>query len=136
MPRVDFLILTNHAEVRDGLLYLLGGGWNRHARTPQADGTMPASHFGIAVGIAFEPDDSRESRLWVRINHEDGTEIMRVEGNVEIRGETTPVTRLAISALNMNVRWPRPGTYHIMAGLGSAQPPGEKRFVFEVLDNA
>lgn len=134
MPRVAFLFLANHAEVRDGLLHVLGGGWNRHHRRVQADGTPVTAHFSIVVGIAFDVNvnEPNQAHLRLRIESDTGETIIGVEGQMEVGEETAPLTRLGIAALTAEVRWQHAGTYHLVAGLDPNQP--ESRFTFRVED--
>lgn len=129
MPHIAFLFLANHAEVREGLLNVLGGGWNRHAFTQQADGAPALAHISIVVGVAFEPGDTGQTRLSLGIESDTGETILGVEGGAEVGGEGAQITRLVIAALNTEIRWPRPGLYRLR---GSIDPNQETRFIFTV----
>lgn len=137
MPRIDFLILANHAEVRDGLLGMLGGGWNHHTRRVNPDGTSVPSHFAIAVGVAFDlNDDATRTDLWIRIKADgDAKELLHAQAHIELtpREDDSTITKLAISSLSSNLQWPQAGIYHLEAGLDSSQTP-ERRFTFRVTD--
>ena len=49
---VDFVLMANHVEVVNGLLYVSGGGWTDHHRRLPPDGApIPPSHLGIGVSV-------------------------------------------------------------------------------------
>jgi len=131
VPHIASLFLANHAEVREGLLYVQGGGWNQHTLSRQPDGTVALAHFGIVVGIGFEPgDDATQTNVSIRIVSETGDKILDAEGQVGVQG-ASPVTRLAIVALNTEVRWQHTGIYQLKASLS---PNQDRVFTFSVLD--
>src|SRR5258708_2614984 len=81
---IEFLILANHVEVRDGLLNLLGGGWTDHWRRVSKGGPASMSHFGIGVGVLINWNDTnRPHHLTVRIETADGERIATMESRVE-----------------------------------------------------
>jgi hypothetical protein len=94
---------------------------------------MPISHFGIAVGITFDPDDTGHVGMWFRIKDEAGEDIVRGQADMEITQSTVPITRLALSVINLNLRWPRAGIYHLTAGTAATDLP-EKQVTFVVED--
>jgi len=80
--RIDYLILANHVEAINGMLYISGGGWTEHYRLIQPDGKPPISHLGVGISIAIpwnetnaphtvemtiEDDDAREMVLHAKI---------------------------------------------------------------------
>ncbi len=133
MPRIDFLILANHAEIRDGLLYMLGGGWNRHIRGVDATGAVTPAHFGIVVGVVFDEGDASQAHLVVRVEADDGASVVVAEGDINIPDGTAPPTKLVMLTLNANVVWGKAGTYHLRGTIEPATQP-EKRFTFVVVD--
>lgn len=135
MPRIESVMLANHAEVRDGLLYMLGGGW-AYAWRAAPEGQPPESiHLGVVVSVLFDPSDVNESGVWLRVVDEENRSVFGLEGTVqvaEIERSHSP-TRRAIVAANLEVRFPHAGIYHILAGLGGHDTP-ETRMGFRVYD--
>lgn len=145
MPEIEYLILANHAEAVNGLIYVSGGGWTEHWRQAPPDGPPAPSNFGIAVSILVPwTETNRPHHLVVKIESEDGGEpILRVDGDLET-GRPPGVPRgsdqRSALALNANISFPRSGGYRLMAevggsaksvpfrvhdqpGIGNAQPP-------------
>ncbi len=74
MAKIEFLVLANHAEAKEGLLYLSGAGWTDLRRTRVPSEPPPVSHFGIAVSILVPSDEAdRQHRIVVRVESRDGT---------------------------------------------------------------
>lgn len=134
---IEFLILANHAEVRDGLLNLLGGGWIEHRRRVPKGGPTPISHFGIGVSVLVDWNDTnRRHHLTIRIENADGQEIAKIEGDVEVGrppGIQPGSSQRTVLAFNVDTRWPSAGTYRVVARLGD-QSETEREVAFRVLD--
>lgn len=137
VTEIEFLILANHAEARDGLLNLLGGGWTEHRRRIPKGGTAPVSHFGIGVSVLVDWNDTnRPHRLILRIENADGHEIAKIEGDVEVGrppGIQPGSSQRTVLAFNIDTRWPSAGTYRVVARLGD-KPETEREVAFRVLD--
>lgn len=124
---VEFLLLANHVEAVNGLLYAAGGGWSDHWRGPVVTGQPPPqSSIGIAVSILVPwTETNRRHRLLVRVESEDGGEpLVRVEGDLEVgrpTGIPSGTDQRSILALNAGVAFPAEGGYRVIAELGESQ---------------
>jgi hypothetical protein len=117
--RIDMLIIANHAEAINGLLYLSGAGWTDLHRTIQ-DGNTPVNHFGIGISVRVpwhETDDSHKFVLDVE-NEDSTTIIAHVEGQVKVgRPPQLPrgAVQHAVLAVNVDTVFPGQGGYRIIA---------------------
>lgn len=120
MAEIEILTLANHAEAINGLLYLSGAGWNRHARRYGEGSPPPVHHFGIGVSVLVPwIEANRKLRLALWIEHEDGGDpLFRAEGELEVgRPPGVPEgsdlrTVLAVDAI---VQYPTAGGYRLVA---------------------
>jgi hypothetical protein len=78
-PSIDFVMLANHAEAINGLLYMLGGGWTDHRRMVVAGQPNPPSAFSIALSV-YTPwsETNRPMDLTVSVENDDGSEYFKV----------------------------------------------------------
>lgn len=127
MAEVEFVIVANHVEAVNGLLYMNGGGWTEHWRGHQADGgRVPSSHLGIAVSISVPwTETNRDHRVFVRVESEDGGEpLAQVDGQLQVgrpAGIPPGSDQRSILALNASLEFPAPGGYRIVAQVGSSE---------------
>jgi hypothetical protein len=120
MPEVEMLMLANHAEVVNGLLYVHGGGWSHHWRGPAPPGQpRPPSQIAIAATFLLDPAEAAPSQPFaIRIRDEAGVEILRADGSFEVAA-AEPASgrerrRLAFAA-NVGVVFPHEGRYTVSA---------------------
>lgn len=137
-PRVETLMLANHAEAVNGLLYVSGGCWTRHHRPPQQAGQpIPISTFGIALVVLVPwTEANRPHTVTLTIEPEDDPDspLIDVKGEVVVgrpaRAKPGSDQR-SVLAMNANMQFPKPGGYCLKATLSS----GDARHVsFEVID--
>ena len=129
MAEVETLMLANHAEALNGLLYVHGGGWSHHWRHAPPSGQPPMpSQFGIAATFLLDPPETGTRLPFVlRIVSEKGEEVMRADGALE-RGGTPPPAiaetqfRTAV-ALNASVAFPHEGVYTLAAEIAGNVGP-------------
>jgi len=133
---IEFLILANHIEAINGLLYISGGGWTDLSRGPIPDQGTLITHFGIGVSVLVPWEQTnREHSLSVAI--EDG------EGAPVIQGPPVPINvgrpanlapgndQRVVMALGIDFAFPHQGTYRIVARLDDRD---EKTWTFHIHD--
>lgn len=123
MPSIEFLILANHAEAQNNLLYISGGGWSDLFRPPPGpEGQLPLSHFGIATSIQIPWDETNQQHhLVIGIERDDGTELGRVETDIVVgRPAQLPEGSLQTTALGVgaDVAFPEAGGHKVVAKVG------------------
>lgn len=117
---IDFLILADAAQVADGKLFLLGGGWDRLA-VP----TLPtAQSVGIAVGIVVPwGDTNAPHQLVLTVEDEDGGAVLPpVEVRIEVGrppGLPAGADQRVMVAFNAQLALSRLGDYAVTASLGA-----------------
>lgn len=115
---IDFLILADSAQVADGKLYLLGGGWDRLAVN-----TLPATQMvGVAVGILVPWTETNSGQtLTLAIADEDGAAVLPpVTLRIEVgrpSGLTAGAEQRVVVAFNAPLTLPRLGGYALTATL-------------------
>jgi hypothetical protein len=132
---VDFLLVANHVEVINGLLYVSGGGWTEHRRplTPQG----PAlSHLGIGVGVLVPWTATNQPHtLQIVIEDEDATPLLSIDGQINVgRPPTLPAgsEQSVLLGFPLNILFPHAGTYRAIAGVDEGGV--SKHWTFRVVD--
>jgi hypothetical protein len=134
---IDYIILANHAEAVNGMLNLLGGGWTDLNRPIPADGSIPLSHFGIAVSVCIPwTETNRPHRFGLRIVDEDESATL-----VQVETQFTTGRPPTISegseqhwvvALNADVMFPKTGGYVAITEVDNGAH--QRRWPFRVHD--
>ena len=120
MATIDFLLLANHVEVQNGLLYASGAGWSDLHLHPNPEGELPPHRFAVGTSVLIPWDETNQSHhLTVRVEREeDGTELTRVEGDIEVgRPPGLPVgaEQHVNFAITAEVAFPGQGIYRVVA---------------------
>ena len=135
---VEWVILADAAEVINGKLYLMGGGWEAiNLATP-----MPAHHT-FAIAVAFEVPYLETNQLHdvdIRIQDPDGIELIRIEGQVEV-GRPPGINpgspqRIPV-AFSVSHEFTKAGPYAVHATADGGGVPGvgsdqRRKLVFQV----
>jgi hypothetical protein len=90
--KLDWMLLANHAEVQNGLLYISGGTWdttNVNAPLPEGapapEGTVALFQGMLVIRLLFHVTETdREHALTVTVMDEDGGQIARIEGRSQV----------------------------------------------------
>jgi hypothetical protein len=115
---IDFLILADAAQVAEGKLYVMGGGWDR-----MAVNTLPAVQMvGVAVGIVVPWAETNTPRtLTLMVEDEDGGAVLPpVAVRVEVGrppGLAAGAEQRVMVAFNAQLGLPRFGGYVVTAAL-------------------
>jgi len=127
-PDFDFVILADRAEVVNGKLYMMGGGWESIGLRRAGD----AAAFTIAVGIGVPwLATNVEHKLDLRLEDADGGAMTALGvGFTAGRPATVPqgVSQRLIFALPVQFAFPAAGAYVIACTLGER----EQRVPFQV----
>jgi hypothetical protein len=123
MATVDYLLLANHVEVQNGLLYVSGGGWaNLFRGLLNPEEPAPINHFGIAASVVIPWDETNQGHnLLIWIERENGQEIARIEGGIEVGRPSglRPGTEQRVAVgFGLDVQFPEEGSYRAVAQIG------------------
>ncbi len=134
---IEFLILANHVESVNGLLYISGGGWTEHYRRVKPGAPPPVSHFGIGVSVLVPWHETNEPhQLTLQIENEDATRIVaKVDAALNVgRPPTLPpgTPQHAVIGLSVETMFPAPGGYRVLAQLDGGKDV--RRWPFRVHD--
>ncbi len=126
-PRIENLMLANHVEAVNGMLYISGGGWTDHWRHPTAPNGQPmVSQIGVAVTVLVPWTASGNPyRLQVSVEDSVGAQIASVGAQLNASrpaGLPTGADLRTVLALTLNVVFPKAGEYRVAATLAD-QPP-------------
>lgn len=129
-PDVEFLIVCKHAEVLQGQLYLMGGGWDRVGISDFAR----SFRASLAIGVLVPWTDTNENLpLTVSMQADDGTVLGQpVSVNINVGHPSGAIPGQSFRALlAFNGEWllPGPGIFHATAQLRDQSP---KRTTFYV----
>ena len=125
-------LLADHAEIVNGKLYLMGGGWDRFFAA-----TLPAQiRVAIAVGVRVGWEETNKPiavRVWVE--DDDGKELVRIDGQVNVgRPPNLPpgFEQLAQMCANVPVNIQAHGGYRVRIVAGEGESEIERRLTFRV----
>lgn len=134
--QVDVLTLANSAELRDGLLYLLGGGWTRC--WPDAGRSYPLDRAIVAaaaIRVEYgETNEEHKFRLEVRDSDETILGPDQVEGGFTMGRDahlTAGMSQLVQLAGSLSVKLPSAGVYSVVLSVDGRE---QKRIAFEALE--
>jgi len=134
---IEALMLANHVEAVNGLLYMSGGGWTDHYRAVQPNGQAPVSHFGIGLSLRIPWNETNQPHhLNVRVENEDATIII---ANIDTQINVGRPPQLALGSIqhavigvSIDTMFPRAGGYRIVARIG--EDGDSKTWPFRVHD--
>ncbi|MGH7686574.1 MAG: DUF6941 family protein [Candidatus Dormibacteria bacterium] len=132
MPEVEFVILANHIEALNGLLYVSGGGWTDHYRPMPPGSPDYISHLGIGVSAVVPWTDTNvQYQLVVRLETEDGKDVFEVLPTlVAGRPPNLPPgsDQRVVYAMNVEITFPHAGGYRILARIEGVNSPRSVTF--------
>ena len=135
---IEFLILANHAEIVNGLLYVSGGCWTEHQRVTVLGQPIPNSHLGIALSVLVPWNNTNEqSTIEIRIENEDATEVVFQTSASITTGRHPALSpgadQHAALGLSVDIVFPHAGGYRIVATLNGDNTT-MRRWAFRVHD--
>ena len=134
---VESLMLANHAESVNGLLYISGGGCNIHRRIVSPGGAVTLSHLGLALIIAVPWHQTNLTHdLIIEFRDEDANVIANINSKLNMGrppGLRPGTTQYANVGLPMDIVFPHPGGYEIVVSIEGLED-SERRWTFQVQD--
>jgi len=135
---IDYLILANHAEVTNGMLYLNGGGWTDLFRPVVSEpGTLYLNSFSVAISLSFPPElANRQYHLVISLEKLGDSQVLAQNHSAITVGKPVIATENTVPhilvAATFNVVFPGPGSYRIFSKIDEGGD--EKDYLFRVHD--
>ena len=128
---IEWLILSDGAQVVGSKLFLMGGGWDRL----QINGGFPKQHpIGLAIAIKVPWNETNEKHAFsISFESEDGVSIETLSGNFEVgrpTGSKPGQDQRAQFAVNAIINFAEPGTFVVIASIDGEE---RRRVPFNVL---
>ena len=125
---IEWLILADEAEVVNGKLYMMGGGWDRITASE-----LPwRQHMAIAVAIRVPwMDTNRQTPIEIELTDGDGVSLANVQGEFVVGRPAQAVPGQPLRsqiAIKMDLAFPKLDTYAVVCRLHTT----ETRFPFVV----
>ena len=134
---IESLILANHVESVNGLLYISGGGWTTHHRVFPPGSPPLLSHLGLALIIAVPWHQTNQNHnLVIEIRDEDAKPMVNITAQLNVGrlpGMRPGTIQYPTIALPMNITFPHAGGYEIVTSIADVDD-SERRWAFDVND--
>ena len=127
MAELEILMLANHAEATNGLLYVLGGGWTHHWRPPpppRDQGQGQPSAIAIAAAFLIDGAEDAEHPFSLRIEDAAGSDVLRAEGSFRV-GDPQAAAEFPtrnVFAVNASVVFVGAGAYRLVGEVDHGTP--------------
>ncbi|MEJ5220475.1 MAG: hypothetical protein WHT63_00530 [Tepidiforma sp.] len=122
--QIEYALLADHAEVLNGKLYLMGGGWD----VRQAPAAPARAQFAVAIGVRVEWDETNVPiALQLRLEDDDGAAVFQLAGQLNVgRPPHVPAgsSQLIQAAVALNAELPAYGGYR--AAVRASMPGGRE----------
>lgn len=121
--KIEAAVLCDSAQVANGKLFILGGGWNMYGAV-NFPVTIP---IALAVDVSFTRNEAGiQFPFVVTISDEAGVPIIpTMNGQIQIGAPTQELPKGTLLklplAINTGLMLPRPGRYNINVNVGSSK---------------
>ncbi len=114
--RVEWIIMADSAEVVNGKLYLMGGGWD-HLVVNQPFPTQQLISIAVSFSVGWDETNIRQP-MEIRIEDMEGKQLARVNGEIEAgrpRGITPGQAQRVQLAFKLPLRIEKPDRFSVTA---------------------
>jgi hypothetical protein len=133
---IQYLLVCDYAEIVNGKLYLMGGGWDRY------DAREVPTNFRLAVaaGVRIGWEETNVlNPVRIIIEDDDGKELARIDGTMQVgRPANLPPgsTQLSQIAANLPLRAEAFGGYRVRMVAGDGERSVEATVPFRVYEKS
>jgi hypothetical protein len=130
---IDFALIADHAELVNGKLYLMGGGWDTYNAPAEPIQLQPAIALGVRIGWE---ETNRNVPVRVTIEDDDGAEMVRADGTLMVGrppGLEAGSTQLAQMTARLPLMLPRFGGYRVHVTVGTGETVVERFLPFRIV---
>lgn len=131
------MIIADYADIVNGKLYLMGGGWD----TFYAKEAPSQVRLAIAVGVLVGWDETNVPlTVNVFVEDDDGKQMAKIEGQMQVgrpAGLPPGSRQLSQMAANITMTLPAFGGYRVrVAADGPKHEPAERNVPFRMLERS
>ena len=127
---VEWLIISDAAQVVDKKLYIQGGGWDRL----QVNTFPRQQSVGIALALRVPWNETNQQHTFsIEIVTEDGDSVSKLGGGFEVGrapGIPNGQDQRVQMAVNVIMNFTAPGTFNVLARIDEGEP---RRVLFNVV---
>jgi hypothetical protein len=131
---IEHALIADYAEVVNGKLYLMGGGWD----TTHAAQVPATIRLAVAVGVRIDWGETNvEFPVLIAVEDDDGHEFVRIQGAVSTARPANSVpgsAQLAQIAANIPLTLPAFGGYRVHIGVGGNDAACEYNLPFRLAE--
>jgi hypothetical protein len=130
---IDFALIADHAELVNGKLYLMGGGWDTYNAAAEPIQFQPAIALGVRIGWE---ETNRNVPVRVAVEDDDGAELVRADGTLMVGrppGLEAGATQLAQMTARLPLTLPRFGGYRVHVTVGTGETAVERFLPFRIV---
>lgn len=136
---IDYLIVANHAEVVNGMLYLSGGGFTELSR-PVTEPPSYVNNLGAAISIRVPDEESNKQHTFtIKLEKKEGGEPLGMATGAFSVGKPANVSEdvemRIVGAIQFNTIFPSSGIYQVVAMIDN-DIETQKKWRFQVNDIA
>lgn len=122
--KIDYLIVANHAEIINGMLYLMGGNFTDIIRPPIEPDSTIVNIFCAAISITIPSDSPNQlHNITVQLKNRDEDKVVsEVKASFSISQPPNiakETEQHAVGVIRFNPVFPSPGNYEVVAAVDS-----------------
>lgn len=129
---IEHALIADYAEIVQGKLYLMGGGWD----TTHASQVPATVRLAVAVGVRLDwGDTDHQFPVVIRVEDDDGHEFVRIQGAVSASRPANAIPgagQLAQVAANLQVTLPELGGYRVHVSVGGDEAAVARNLPFRI----
>ncbi len=131
---IQHALLADYAEIVNGKLYLMGGGWD----TYYVREVPTQVRIAVAIGVSLDWDETNQPfPVRATIEDDDGQVLARIEGTMQVgRPASLPAgsRQLSQMAVNLGLNFKTMGGYQLRVIAGEGEFARERTSAFRIAE--